>query len=347
MKERNVGIDVIKAYCIILVVLCHTVEFPNLPTPIGYYFNTVFLRCFFMVSGYLMLKQTQEMDKSYGQIVKKRFVYYFKIYAIYSVIATIWHGVICVGFHNPYVSDTYSGIKIVLRDIFCAITGLGIGTLWFLPVIFITVIFVQGLIWLLNKTRIRTQGMVLCVGVLLFLIVSILLENYNIVPETLWMKILDEFKEMFYRIAYGIAYTILGYFLHMLLNKSRKVYDIVCVAGILVSIVLFGIYTYVCKTENLSLQMANEILLSLSTFVVIMKLSALVNKSKIGAKILIPFAWIGKKSLDITIYHYIFLLPIEMIWFRGWGLFILNLVTAILLIYSLDKIRTLKVQNGE
>ena len=67
MKTRNYRIDVIKGICILLVVLCHTVLFENLPTVLARIANGVFLNLFFMVSGYLAWKPDSE-DKNADEV---------------------------------------------------------------------------------------------------------------------------------------------------------------------------------------------------------------------------------------------------------------------------------------
>ena len=58
-------------------------------------------------------------------------------YLVYSLFTIVWHIIICVGFNNTVVSDMFTGWELIYRDLFCMVSGFGIGTLWFLPVLFV------------------------------------------------------------------------------------------------------------------------------------------------------------------------------------------------------------------
>lgn len=332
-KTRNYGLDVIKGICIILVVLVHTVQLDKIPTIVSQICFGVFLNLFFIVSGYLIAEKEMHGRLPYSLLISNKFFSLLIPYIAFSMMTIIWHIIICVGFHNTHVSDTYTEWKIIERDLFCMFSGIGIGTLWFLPILFVSFSFCLLFIYLSEKIHINKYIFLSCV-VLFFALLSIVFQSIHFSTDTLVGKIGDEYTNTIYRICYATEYTVLGYCFNMFFNKiillSKKLVCLFLASFIIIDCV---VYKY-----------QNNILFSLFTtiilFTIVMCLFAQGKKE-------IIFSFLGRNSLSIMVYHYLFLLPIEKIVFSGWILFIVNLFTTILVICILDQFKWHKTVLGK
>ena len=291
-----------------------------------------------MLSGFLAFKP----DFATRGRVKKRFISLIIPYVIFSVLTVIWHIIICVGLHNPFVSDRYEGWEIVKRDIFCAFSGLGIGTLWFLPILFITFVILYICIHQLRNMRKEISFVILFISGMLLIAISKLVFSIYVDPSSLILKILDEYRIALYRICYGTGYTFLGYTFHgvfnYFMNEERKRLWV----GVIWIILFFSdIIIYFVTPKSFMFDLVTCVIVLLS-FLVLFEI-----KAKDCLKYLLyPLIWCGKNSLAITIYHYLFLLPVESMWFSGWSLFIINSISTILLIYILGQFRWHKIVMG-
>lgn len=330
MKIRNNGIDVIKGICILLVVLSHTVFFESLPTILGRIANGVFLNLFFMVSGYLALKPNSEDKMPYLERIGKRFKSLIIPYIVFSLGTILYHIIICVGFHNTIVSDDYVGWELVERDIFCAFSGIGIGTLWFLPVLFLSFALLQILLIILRKMgELPRYGTLVILGLTLVAISRTVINDFD--TENLIGKIINEYMHMLYRICYGTGYSLLGYVLHGILTLTKsKQKRLMLIIAFEALIGVMGVVTYSMPKDYGIFDLIANI------FIMVMILTLFESNAKeIFAKWMAPLIFCGQNSLSITIYHYLFFYPVEKIWFDGWLLFVVNLVTTVILILLL------------
>lgn len=328
MKTRNYGIDVIKGICILLVVLCHTVLFENLPTVLARIANGVFLNLFFMVSGYLAWKPDSEDKNVYLKRIGKRFKSLIVPYIVFSLGTILWHIIICVGFHNTLVCENYTGWKVIERDIFCTFSGSGIGTLWFLPVLFLSFSLLQIILIILRKQgKLLRYGVLVILGLILIVISRVVIDiHFDTV--NLIGKIKDEYMYMLYRICYGTGYSLLGYVFHGIWafteGKPKRFQFIMAfeaVTGVM------GVVTYLMPDSHGMFD------LSANIFVMVMILALFESELKERlCKWMAPLIFCGQNSLSITIYHYLFFYPVEKLWFDGWLLFAVNLLTTVALI---------------
>lgn len=349
MTKRNNALDFFKGICILIVVLCHSLSFEYLPDFIASYFGAIFLHGFFCVTGYLYyIKKDKE---NIAKNLKKRFVGLIIPYVSFSLIAIIYHIILVFGFECRYISDTYFGKDLILRDIFAAFSGNGIGTLWFLPVLFFATALLMLTVKLISKIsvyKIRLLILVLFSIGLLFLSVFSRELSASLNHEGLLYDIIQKYIFMLHRILYGYAYAIIGYILGAIVNKTNKYILIAvaaailsCVCYILKQSVFFGIFSVIC------------------TFLFINKLFEGDNKEKI-VKICAPLIYCGKNSLDIMIYHYIFLLPAEIMILNnitGYTglpglaqdliLFTINLFTTLIFVYISEKNKYLRIILGK
>ena len=322
---RSNSLDIIKGICIILVVLCHTVDFRSIVYPISQILEGFFLNGFFMVSGWLAYKKTATDTTGIKRQLTRKLKRLIVPYLTFSLLTIIWHIIICVGFNNTVVSDTYTGWMVVWRDLFCMISALCIGTLWFLPVLFISYA-VLIIIGITNTKRIQPYRYICLIAAFLLLVaLSIPLGRFYVTPTTWSLKLYNEYMLFLYRIINGCAYSLLGYMLHENWAKIQGKRIIV--------ILLSLIATAVCFLYQTPQGILN-VFLCLFIFTTLMSIFEPLEGHSIT---FLTFA--GKNSLPIMIIHYNFLFPIEKLLFDSWILFVINLLTTLLIVQLLQNNR--------
>ena len=333
MDDRNTGIDLLKAISIVLIVLSHSIVFAELPTWLGILFVTIFLRLFFMVSGYLVLKPNLLSPLPMRPRIRKKFCLLIKPYIIFSSLAILWHAFICGILNNPYVSDNYSGFGIVFRDIFCALSGLGIGTLWFLPILFVTLVLTYLLEHVIQSKPLLVQAVILVIMFGIIILIDRCVVGTYINPDTLLRKIAEEYREGIHRILYGSAYSILGYGVHLAFLNIKKPKEHIFIILALAALTVISACLY--NKEIMKVVFEITICMLIMWFALILaKFSNVKSKDGFVNKII---TFLGSNTLEITIYHYIFLLPVEQWFFSGWTLFFINLLTTVVLVWALNR----------
>lgn len=84
MKNRNIGIDVLRIIACIGVILLHVIGFKNKDLLIIYYLGTISIPIFFMISGYLICKK----DLNYKYISNK-VINFILFVIIWSIIVSL------------------------------------------------------------------------------------------------------------------------------------------------------------------------------------------------------------------------------------------------------------------
>ncbi len=312
LEERDACLDFIKGVCIVLVVLCHSEVFDDLPDIFRILNEAFFLRGFFMVSGWIAYSKF-EGRKTQSTGITRKFKRLIIPYISFSVLAIVWHIIICVYFKNTYVSDNYIGWDVIFRDLFCFFSGLGIGTLWFLPILFVSYVVVLFIIR--HGPRHMMYGMLI-----IFLAISLRVSDINVEPISLTAKIISEYLNTIYRLFDGITYTLLGWIIHYkwgFIWSNRRLFVL---ASVVVSVLTAVLYV----PRYLVIVLCTGLFILLRSFA-----------SVTCIKKLHIVYWLGRNSLAIMIMHYIFLLPVERVFFSGWMLFGVNFFTSILLVFEL------------
>ncbi len=335
IRERDASLDFIKGICILIVVLCHCVPYEMFPAFISDTFEACFLRSFFCVSGYLYYTKRKN---PLNDTLKSKFLSLIIPYIFFSIFAIIWHAVLTFGFGCREISDSYYGINLLYRDIFCAVSGIGIGTLWFLPVLFLTYAIMSIYIkYIHNKLKLIYA---VAIWVIVFIALNFIGDYLKNISEQIEgnYSILSKYVFLVYRVMYGSAFALAGFYIRILKEKNICMLPVglsfLCLsifAHIFDKIVCFNIFTCLCTVIL--------ILWGFKKF-----------KSLNQSKIIKPIIYCGKNSLSIMIYHYIFLLPIEQMilnkiylfsslhtYIQGWLLFALNIITTIIMTCFLNK----------
>lgn len=300
LEKRNVGIDVIKGVCILLVVVAHTITFANIKSPALYeWCGAVMLNSFFLVAGWIYASKFNEKTNCLQELKYKIISLGFP-YIFLSILAIIFQFVLGFLLGNPYISETYSGRMLVVRNVYCTVSLLGIGTLWFIPIIIISmcvlIIIAKSL---KNCTTRLCVLLVLCITCYVILRASILRIDSTFLEGTVVEKIMYEELEFLKKIINGVMYTCLGYLLYIYYNKHNKEW-----IRIVLSIGLFflAIITYI---------VGNKIYIPFYAVSFVLTIQNLCRINVIK-NILKPVAWLGRYSLYIMVIHYIIVYPIVM-----------------------------------
>ena len=330
-NRRIIGLDFVKGICIILVVLDHSVIFDSFPVFVGNILRAVFLNGFFAVSGFVLYQNNQKItQETLTNMLRKRFRSLIIPYISFSILAVVWHTFLCVGLGCREISNSYFGWTLVLRDVFCMLSGLGIGTLWFLPVLFFT--YALLVITVFAVDSVKSKSVILVIFTIISAYLAVYLKNSHLEVYFFGMlrKIVEEYTYMCYRIVNGYSFALFGYLLHMMYS-SRRDLTWIAICGF-VMMCLFS------ATLNFGL-----------TGILLLGSICAINRDTIRGGWYNPvrfMTYCGEHSLAITIYHYIFLLPLEIMILKalgfvgsGWLLFVVNLVSTLLVVQLLDNNR--------
>ena len=296
-KQRNDALDLIKGICIILVVLSHTITFKPFPELIRSIFIGIYLNAFFAVTGYIIEMRYRPLGDIKGNIINK-FISLIIPYVCFSILAIVWQGVLAVCFDCTVISPTYTGYKLVFRNIFCFISGLGIGVLWFLPVLFCAYTMVAVTRKATESMPTQIRNLVYIILIVGALIISVKLNGIHFQGDGLVVKIENEFLGMLYRISYGYSYALLGgvIFNTYITIKERRALIFAAELGLFILSIFF---------YQKGMKSGFEV--SLCSYVLISAL-LLFRNNKIS-QVIGPIIYCGKNSLAIMILHSLFLLP--------------------------------------
>ena len=298
MKKRVLGIDVIKGISIFLVVFYHTIT-SNYIKPEAFfdYLGAFLLNAFFFAAGWVYAYSSKT---NYNRIaVTKKIVVLGIPYIVLSLLAIIYQCIIGTVLGINFISDVYQGKELLLRNIYCAVSLTGIGTLWFLPVILIANLF---LMLCINKAYAKKKALVI-LGVVCFIAFAVYILfvdriEINIVNTA--TKILSEEIRFVNRIVVGCAYILLGYLTNKLLSKLDKGNGVNVIIGIVCLIV--GVILY-----NLNVEVY-KIFYTLSECLIVIFLC----EFKWIGILTKPISYLGRNSLYIMVVHYIFVQPVVM-----------------------------------
>lgn len=220
--------DYIKGLCILIVVLCHTVTFGGMVcTQLRWLFQSIFLNDFYLLAGWIQARK----DLCAGKIrvreeVQRKITALLIPYCMLSVIAIVFQGILTLCFHNAYISPSYTGFMLTIRNIYLTVTLNGIGTLWFLPILLIASLF---LVWIRSKPK--TVIAAFAVGAyLLYCLIS----QYDTAQVH---TLLEKEIEFFSRVCVAIAYSLCGYLLGLYWKRTKTsalVGVLFCVSGLLI-----------------------------------------------------------------------------------------------------------------
>lgn len=298
MKNRYKSFDTLRGICIITVVLCHTLHFEMIyPHVFSRWLQIIFLNSFYFTAGWIYSFQSVEKNVSVRKKVFSKCVQLGFPYVMLCALFTIYDGILSCVFNNKFISDTYEGSQIVLRDVFCFLSLNGVGTLWFLPVLLIAML---TLILFDNIVSKRSLQLILATTISVgSYLILLWLCNVTIEPNNMILNIIS--KELFFlqRIFVAISYIFLGYFLQRIEKKyiysgARKI----VLGGIFLLLWIIDYYSYGIF-ESFAVIGTTILLLGIEQK----------TESRYELKFL---EYCGKNSLLIMVLHYNLLLPVIM-----------------------------------
>ena len=293
--RRNIALDYIKGLCIIIVVFFHTVNFSNLTDAARNLLQSILLNAFFVVSGWLIYA------KKYQEVVHKdnilhKFRKLIVPYLGFGFAAIIYDAILVLFFDCRVISDTYFGIDLIKRDVFCLISGLGIGTLWFLPILFLS--FSVCLI-IVHFVKGKYKTVLFCIISVTIIILGDRILSTPVANTGFISKLISEYLMFFHRFLKGTGYTILGFVL------AEAYYHLSITKNMLLSIAsgIGAIVSYEIAAYNISVILLN--------ICFVLTVNIIFCRQEKPTNALNPFIiWCGKKSLYIMVFHYLFVLPL-------------------------------------
>lgn len=335
-RERNYGLDFLKGIGILLVVSAHALLFSQFSDILYAYVCGITLNIFFVVSGYLIYTPLKINKSGVIKKTKKKFISLITPYLCFSILTILWHIIICVVLGNTEVSAEYFGWNLIARDIFCMASGIGIGTLWFLPVLFVSSTFLLIISCVIGDKNNKIKFILLGVLFIILATISQRIYNSDFSGNGLLNSIMYKYMNTIYKILNGTAYSILGYLIHMLHDNKN---DRLCLTIAMFSVII-SITTYITG-YTICFQCTS--CLSLSLICIIAFGSEFKYKL---VRIFNPLIFCGQNSLAIMIYHYLFLFPIEQALIKSvcssltqnlqeWIFFVFNLITTLIIVYFL------------
>lgn len=327
--KREITLDLIKGVCIILVVLIHAVSFSEFPAYINNLFSSIFLQGFFFVSGYLLYEKICNCDCK--SLIRRRFFQLLIPYCSFSFLSIICH-IVLIGLGlDFFVSSQYSGFNLFFRDIVMFFSGIGIGTLWFLPILFFSILFFIVLYSFLKRFNTLTQN--ICY-ISLFIILSYssnLLQSFSFPETSAFYSLADKYLYNLNRLCFGLAYIILGFLFKEYLSYRRTFFF------------TFIIFVHIISFVFINSTFMFNIIFSLSSCILLYYILYIFNFSQKPYLFCNFISFLGKNSLLIMFVHYNLLYPIEKAIFSACNIsnnyffFMFNFLTTILLVYLIYK----------
>lgn len=283
--KRFLQIDYIKGLCILLVVVSHTIHFPKEYPYLSLWMQVVFLRGFFFSTGWLYANK----DKTTSIINKgKKFIIQ---YAVLSAAMIIIQQIISmfVGAKETYIPT--EGFELFKNNVLNTISFNGIGTLWFLPIMFITSICAICLIKIKNeKIQYVLAFIIMIIGLIAHSVIGhIEFNNALVIREIVFVK----------RLLMAISFAMVG-FLAGKLNRIIRIKNYVWLLLTLVFLVT-GTMAYYVEWNEIYFVLY---VLSLYSFM------SFLASIRITKKVFYFLEWLGQNSLYIMVIHYFICVPI-------------------------------------
>lgn len=284
-------LDYAKAVGIIGVIFGHVFGFNNV---ISIWFFSFHVPLFFIVSGILVSKNNMS--------VKQIFLKNIKV----LIIPYIW-------FSIPFIIyEIYkSGTSVIGATILKLISGYGIGALWFLPTLFISLTLFRSLLNRLNKYLIYIISTVI-------FILPFLVSTNNI------------FAEVLLRSCTALGFITFGYFI----SQWIKTADIELHTAILFLVINVIATIFNGAVDLYDLNYGNPLLYTIQGITGTLAIISLFKSIKLKNDKLLSY--IGVNTLSIMATHQILLIIINQVISNNTIVFILTLVVEIPIVYLIN-----------
>lgn len=275
--NRNIGLDIVKGICIILMVVGHSGS-PKWLHDCIYMFH---MPCFFIVSGYLFKGKYVNDTKGF---LKRKMITLWKPFVIWSLVYILLHNLFGT---IHFYEDTYTlkdqliyGFRsLILRE-----SEMLLGGFWF-----ISCLFCASVVSILFYKYIGISSKQLLGGILFFLLLTLALKDYNI---NIW--------HINSLTCLSVVYFMTGTALKTISITSYKMRRLVVISAIL----FLGCFTFYWPGEMPMLTVNQVIPYYLVSSLVSWALILICTQVNYFS----PMVWLAKvggRSMDILIFHFL------------------------------------------
>ena len=303
IKTRDNRIDIIKAIAIILMVIGHAIE-GNMPTYLEYTHNFIYsfhMAVFFMASGFCFKEDSVKDGKSYLRFFWKKVKSLYIPYVLFNVACLLLNNVFVS--LNLYGQEMYTQsfpIKQILKAFILSggATPFG-GATWFLRTLFIISVAHGTLIFLIKKIR---YGEVFIIIVAIICLLIYCLSQLNMVSIPF---IIIPCCSAYVEFAMGVAVNKL---------KNRLTFNFIL--NIIVSIISCGLLICVLFVKEYLFALINifvgVIVCPILGWMMLWCLADIINKGK--SWLVKSLCYIGKNTMFIVLWHFVFFKPVSLIY---------------------------------
>lgn len=350
-KQRIVFLDIARAFAILAVVLCHTVESIHLMKDIKYHMalsvqakvlKTVMFAIgrlgvpiFLMLSGYLLLTRTYTTDESIRKFYRKNLLPLIITTEIWIILYNV--------FLNVYYRNTSIEINYLIRQMLFW-EKVPFSNMWYMPMIIGVYIAIPYIAKIIQNFSLKS----LKIPMLVTFILSFCLPTINLICIILKIEQFTNILDIsFFGGTYGI-YVIMGYYISQGLLKKAKTNSIWIVT--IISFILACGIQLLCYNNSIVYNIWYN-----SPFIFICTINLFELFTRIDCKIVHNWfiklcTYVSKIALAIFFLHVVilklltnyikelkFLNPIKIIL-----LFWLTFIVNIIIIYLLKKIKIIR-----
>ena len=204
MKKRIIYIDILRALAIILVIIGH-IPYPGLNPDVKKWVYSFHIPLFFFVSG-MSMTFTNYKTNNIKNNLEKRFQHIYLPYLIWAILLSL-----------PNI--TLLSVPKIIYGTHKSIASVSNSSLWFLPVLFLSTILIDLILFILTKKK---KTAIIKILPLIFLAISL-----AIPPQTTIQPILHGHNFPFGLDIVPMASTfiIIGYLFQNYKNTHRKIFS--------------------------------------------------------------------------------------------------------------------------
>lgn len=303
IKTRDNRIDIIKAIAIILMVIGHAIE-GNMPTYFEYTHNFIYsfhMAVFFMASGFCFKEDSVKDGKSYLRFIWKKVKSLYIPYVLFNVA--------CLLLNNVFVSLNLYGqemyiqsfpIKQILKVFILSggATPFG-GATWFLRTLFMIYVLHATLIFFSKSIRYNQIFAILiaCIGLVIFCFCEFGLVD---IPGAI------------FPCCYGYVEFVMGLVLGRYkgrLNFEKKISICIFVVSFIILFAMLFIQNNFSSSVN---NIIDVLINSLLGWMMLWCLADIINKGK--SWLVKSLCYIGKNTMFIVLWHFVFFKPVSLIY---------------------------------
>lgn len=348
-KKRIINLDLARAIAIILVVLCHSVEFiydmnvqnwlsisgkAKIFRTVMFTFGRLGVPIFLFISGYLLLSRKYEDDEAVLNFYKKNLISILITTEIWIIIYNV--------FLKFYNKSNFNVMTLIREMLFVEYVPLK--NMWYMPMIIGMYVAIPFFSKVIHSFSLRT----IKIPMIIIFIVVFVNSTVNVILQAEKLKTVGRVLDIsFLGGIYGF-YMILGYLSHE--NKFKKINNkILMIIGVISfsCACLIQMYSYHrLKKYNIWYDSPFVLVCGICLFELIKR----IKSDKISCRMMKVITYISKISFAIFFIHiivetilkdYIKLIPISNS-LRVLMLFVCSFLIAVLVVWSMSKIKIIR-----